>query len=540
MIKITQIVKDKIIIPFMSWLDNSILLHICKWATNNVASLIAIPIAVLAIIVALYTDLFKEKSKEDIGVLGYFKIETYYNTFEAQKGGSQQPLPVKEISYNKDSTSYSHIVFIDKTLSLNDTLIEKEFVDFKNYVKNTLSKRDDKSLNEVKDFKLKNILFHNFLQMILTEKANKRINNLCVYFFDGETVDSHKFKKLPGSANSDAVLNVESISEDELRVLLDSLLQQPLFNDNEIDSNFKILFNEIKVKCSINELKNDNIIITIISDFDHNFDSPNQRNWDRIIKDNISRDVDSANRQYNLIILPTDETRKENSKKIVQTIQKHIVGCDNIVDINLEDFCNNNLDEYEKQNFENNIKAGFYSKNTSNSNTIYFYYPKENIIGFKVAEANIKFQKIKEWRLICSDNIDDNFNYYIKGNRKTGSINGDYVKNNIGDTIKVEMGFTPKINNEQQFRLEIVTQEGNILTYPIEFKEYMQGKFPDFGIWVLNILCIIIITCLLLITIHIKYVCYQKYISGKKVESTIFSSIWVLFVFAFFILQFFL
>lgn len=519
------------IIKLCNWLSNSILLHICRWTTNNVVSLIAIPIAILAIIITLSTDFFKHKLVDIENTSDYFKIKTYYNTF---KDNNQRSLSTDIISYNEDKSDYSHLFFIDITSSIDNEAIDNETIDFQNYILSSVSKRDDNVLTKVQYFKLKNILYHNLLQMILTDKVtNNNIKNLYVCFFDGEQCESHKFKNISGYAKSDAILDVKSIHKDDLREKLGALLYDSLStNKSKQSSNYEILFNEIKQQ--INEFENDDVIVSILSDFDHHSNYPNQKNWNRIIRDNFikRKSKDSKFLQYNLIILPVVESRKENQNLLIQTISKHTLGHGNIVDINLDDFRNGKNHDKDKDNFVNRINASFYSINSSNSHKVHFRYPQENIDGSKFAEARIKLNDIKKWKIISSDILEDTqFDY----NTKTGTINGDWLENeNEADILDVNMQiFNPQENNEK-YRLEAITQHDNIITYPIEFKMYIQSALSDLGIYLLHILSIIITICFIFVSLHIIVIWNNR----RNKESYVFLILWVIFVFGFLWLQF--
>ena len=502
-----------------------------KWLVNNSVSLLAIPFTVLAIIVSLHTDLFKETSK-DKKVSEYFKISTFYNLFEAQKLQKRENFP-KSFIYVEDSTKYSHLLFIDRTLSTENSEVEKSLSNLKKFVLDTLSHKNDKFLNKPTDCNLKNIVLHYFLQNLLPDNESPhKVNKLSVCFFNGKDCESYKFYKSEGSEyNTDAILNFrtqkgkEEEKEKEIRNLLGILLKEKLYK-KEINqkSDFKTLFKTIHAKCNISEFKNEKVIVTIISDFDHDFDNTNDKQWNRIINGYFKREILNTNdfRQYNLIVFPTSLERKQNADRLLNILKDNTSTNNNIINLSLDDFYDNNLDKFEKENFKNRIRASFYSIKNSNTDTLKFYYPKENSLGLKIASAKIQYNRIKTWRIVTENPLEESnriFNYEINNQKCNGKINGDFINNTTNaDSLSIEIKYNPKIDTEK-YRIEIVTTEGNIISYPIEFKEYMQGSLPGFGKWLLDIFCIILIVILISLTIVLSdIIC--RYINGTAIPAT--------------------
>lgn len=133
-----------------------------KWFVNNSISLLAIPFTVLAIIVSLHTDLFKDTSK-DKKVSEYFKIGTFYDLFDKQKKIESKNIPIKEIEVESDVNRYTHIIYIDRTYSTKD-FKEDAYSNFKQNIRDSILSggRYANHINISDSDSLKNIFLHIF------------------------------------------------------------------------------------------------------------------------------------------------------------------------------------------------------------------------------------------------------------------------------------------------------------------------------------------------------------------------------------------
>jgi len=543
---------------FYHWLRNSLVLAICRWIINNAVSLVAIPVTVLAIVVSLNANLFKETSSKVRGTSDYFKIDTYYKFFEKQENIQiDSMVPKQEIHIIPDTTTkYTHLIYIDRTYS---TKIKEElFSVFKTRIRASVEIGEENRHLNIENDSLKNCLFAYFLQKLFLEKGKAfcNVNRIYIRFFDGNICSPYMFNSPPKGIYrpENEYLDVQKITEDKFDEELSNLLKFPLLTlglnetrKQDQKSNFDTLFCDLSRQCK-KFTKDNKLIVTIISDFDHDDSAKiSFNNLREKIPLYFSKKKEII-RQYNLIVYPPSSATAHLSDTLINAINGYIIDYDNVIKIDLKNFGNDFIKDETKwnkkwENFDSQYNASFYSTNMDKDFIIEFYYPKKNVKGIDMPYAKISFKNCLQWRLIDNskdEKISSNRYMYSIENKEDVDcyINGN---RNICDTttytrIDVSMQNEPQI--ESKYKLEVVTNDGRILSYPIEFKEYIQGKLPNFGIWLLNILQIIIVFIFISTLIVWIYHYYEFiYSNRRKIETFFILGIWILLTGAFLLLQ---
>ncbi|MCL2650070.1 MAG: ABC transporter permease [Candidatus Azobacteroides sp.] len=549
---------------FYYWLRNSVLLAICRWIIGNAVSLVAIPITVLAIIVSLHTDLFKETSKHVGDVSDYFKISTYYDVFEKQIDMQNDSLaPKQDINIKQDSvTKYTHIIYIDRTYSTK--INENLFSIFKTQIQESIEIGEEKLHLNIKNDSLKNCLFAYFLQKLFVEKEKTfcNVNRMYVRFFDGNICQPYdKFNNPPDGIYrpENEYLDIQKIDKEkfdkELSKLLNiSLLTPGLNNKQRQDqkSNFDALFGDLAKQCK--KLKDYKLIVTIISDFDHDYDQISFDDLREKIPQYFAKQKKII-RQYNLIAYPPSSATSHLSDTLLNSINEYIIDYDNVIKIDLKNYGNNFINKEETKwnvkwkNFDSQYNAAFYSTNMDENSVIDFNYPKGNAKGISIATARIVFRgDCSQWRLTDysgDEKIGTNkYRYYlgIDGEDENCIVNATYNDCEINKDIFIEINIQNELQKElkeSKYKLEITTTDGRMLSYPIEFKESIQGKLPNFGKWLLNILWIIIVLIFISSIIVWIYHYYDfRYSIRRRNEAFFILFLGILLVFAFLCLQF--
>jgi hypothetical protein len=493
----------------------NILLHkLCKWIIASSTGLIAVPVALLAIIVSLNTNIFKDSNKS---VVELSRLETHYNLLEEQKQIQKDSLAILHpIKIQKDENKYCHILVIDRTYSTSSTTTENNLSGFKQYVKDAINK-DNQNQRKIEiddieklfkkngwEFSTKNTLTLNFYQSLLDEvrnQENNNTNNFLVCFFDGDKCtypldvqNKKEYLSMGGHTWIKTQSNrIDSVENDIIKLAQENLLY-PTQKSTEQKSNFEIMFSEINALC--NELFHGNhIIVTVISDFDHDFDKKSADEWERIVGTALRRE-ENISRQYNLICYPASATRKNSADILLSIIQKHINGFDNLITIDLNNYGNSKFNEFEKNMFKKRMAACFSPINRHNS--IPFHYPKENQQGVKTAKTRIQLPQSGEWRITnySYNETSETKNYHYlndKGIITFAKINGGYINSTQDSILIIEIPYNLQTTAED-YKLEFTTNNGEtFVSYPIDFKEYMKNQIPNYAIALLDLLCVLII-----------------------------------------------
>lgn len=498
-------------------ISDTLVYRLCKWVVASSIGLIAIPIACLAIIVTLYTGLFKGDIKKDKESL--FRIETYYNSFHYQKQIKEDSLAISnlDIETNKrfssieiteNKTQYTHILVIDRTGSTENEPLNDKLTNFYGHVKNCLlpnievDKIEKKFGNKKLSIKhLLSLRYYRELRNKVWDESNyNNTKKIIPVYFDGEefTYPLNKRYEITNEFNPEYY---STTNKDSVRDFIESrTLDDVIISTRNHESDFSLLLKEIQQICS--KFREDTIILTVISDFLHDKKGVN---IEESSIENFKKETGNIF-QYNLIYCPpTNLSKREKSKSLINLLEKHIKGFDNIVTIDLMDYNNQSLENDLINVFDKKI-SDCLSPMQINDKDIHFYYPRYNIQGLDMAKAEIRIKnngKNFSWRIaspidedkeyLCSYSVNEN-----KINKKTFALNKHRDNLNAKDSILfIEMRYNPKIESNK-YRLEIYQDGGNSVAYPIKLLEYMSSDVViKLGMNLLNILCFFIIIIVL-------------------------------------------
>ena len=510
--RVKNIIKNNNIL-----ISGTLVYKLCKWVVASSIGLIAIPIACLAIIVTLYTGLFKGDIKKDKDSM--LRIETYYNSFHYQKQIKEDTLTIStlDIENNKrfstieiteNKTQYTHILVIDRTGSTENEPLNDKLTTFYGYVKNSFLPNIDvdkiEKKNGNKKLSIKHLLSLRYYQelrnKVWDESNYNNTKKIIPVYFDGEKF-TYPLDKRYEITKEFKPEYYSTTNKDSVRDFIETrTLNDKLILTGYHESDFTLLLKEIQKLCSY--FKDDTVILTVISDFLHD---KKEVNIGESSIENFKKETSNIF-QYNLIYCPpANLIKREKSKKLISLLEKHIKGFDNIVTIDLMDYNNQNLENDLINVFDKKI-SGCLSPIQVNDKDIHFYYPRYNIQGLDMAKAEIHIKnngKNFSWRIaspidedkeyLCSYSVNEN-----KINKKTFALNKHCDDLNAKDSILfIEMRYNPKIESNN-YRLEIYQDGGNSVAYPIKLLEYMSSDVViKYGINLLNILCLFIIIIVL-------------------------------------------
>jgi hypothetical protein len=486
-------------------ISNSTLIYsLCKWVVANSTGLIAIPVALLAIIVSLYTGLFKENINDDRNFARMLKIKTYYELFEKQKHIDEDKI-VSNINIKENNAQYTHILVIDRTGSTSNRVLDSKLDLLYNRIKNdflpNIAIENIEKQNNSRKLSMKHLLVLRFYQELRNEAwDNNNFNNtkqIAIIHFDGERFSYPPPDKTYKNTKE---YNFHTTTDKYMvRNLIETRINDELLLTGNHSSDFAAMFNEIQKLC--NSKSGDSIILTVISDFCHDKQS---ENIEESLIENFKRNTSNIS-QYNLIYCPpTDPNDRTKSESLVNLLQKHIHGLDNIITIDLALYDNIYLENDLIDIFDKKI-LGCFSPININAQKIDFYYPKyNNSQGLITANAEIKIKnqgKDFSWRIATptyqkNDNCNHVISYSINeknANKRTFALNRHWHSLKANDSILfIDMRYDHAIETDE-YRIEIIQDGKDFMAYPIQLREYMPKVVASYGNGLLNILCLFII-----------------------------------------------
>ena len=493
--------------PFKLILDSTLCYRLCKWVVSSSMSLIAVPVALLAILVSIFTNLFKEDISDSGNNESLFRLETYYKLFEKQNQISDDTLNVSTIYVKENKTQYTHILVIDRTGSTNNQVLDSKSDLLYNHIKETFLPNifidEIEKQNGNKKLSIKHLLTLRFYQELRNEVSDNNnfnnVNKIAVVYFDGE---QFTYPPLNKSYQYTKEYNFHPTEDKEVvRELIESRIKDKLLLDGTHSSDFPALFKEIQKLCSDNS--NEKIILTIISDFHHD---KQDINIGESTIENFKENTSNIS-QYNFIYCPPSNLQyRVKSDNLISLLEKHTRGFDNIITIDLGDYDNSNLENDLIDIFDKKILGCFSPINfDGDRETIKFYYPKYNAQGLITAKSEIKIKnqgKDFSWRIATpSSQKNENNSFTIlysvndkNAKKKTFTLNKHWHSLNARDsTIFIEMRYDPAIKIDE-YKMEVFQNDGkNFIAYPIKLLEYMPKVISKYGNSLLNILCCIII-----------------------------------------------
>jgi hypothetical protein len=507
-------------------MKSTIMHSILKWIVGSATGLITIPVAILAIIVSIYSDLFKEDSKSH--GKNKFQIKTYYEYFEEQKRIATINGATSTIDIKDDTAKYCHILIIDRTLSTDQD--NKNLSSFYNYVDSLLANPKGKySINsnniikvnkpnkEKPDWKLtiKHLLILRFyLELIVNTNAE----GIIVGFFDGKVMSFPEYTKTGPIETNSLGQEYRLLNDQKSRINLvaDLCKEELLKKESGQISDFRIMFDEINVLCGNPTKTSDGIILTIVSDFDHEGTDIEKSAIENFKKNN------EAILQYNIIYCPPlDTVKRRKSNELIKNLSSNIKGVDHLVTIDLKNYENDRYNIDLVREFNNDLLKCLY-RNKKDSSSVDFYHPKPHMQhNMKTAKAWIDVRNNEkhipyEWRFtteISQKEDKELFMFYAinadNNKRAPYSINDNWREFSGNDSLLLlNIGLNSKLGiNQYNFE---VKHEKTFESHPVVIHEYMTGYIADLGTLILHIFCIFTLVFVFSGTLLVHLKIFQK------------------------------
>jgi hypothetical protein len=531
--------------------NGTISVRVVKWIIGSATGLIAIPIAFLAILVSLYTDLFKDNVSEDNKRV---RLETYYDLFDTQQQISNDSLDISKdnnkrysnISVVENKTPYTHILVIDRTGSTNDNELDNQLTEFYqrvkiSYLPNINIHNINKKFAKGKNLPIKHLIVLRYYQELIDEVGGginpNNSKKILIAYFDGDSKNpnipvTYPLDPIMPNVNINANNHIFEQTNNQSSVMnfVNKITTDTLFLRGNHTSDFNALFDEIGNLCKANA--SDSIILTIVSDFYHDKDISKNVSEKKI--EDFKKNTQNVF-QYNIIYCPSSNLEhKIKSDELINLLQKHTKGVNNLISIDLTDY--QRLEDALMDMFDKKIANCFSPININNQN-IKFFYPKYNSQGVLTAKAEVRLKnntKGYSWRIATpvyrkNDDCDFIVSYSVNDNTRfktTFALNRHYNQQQATDSILfLDIRYNSQLE-ENEYRLEIM-QDGNknFVAFPIHLYEYMPKIVAEYGIGLLNILCILIIlieiACLILLL---------RFVYTNKTKLTDKKRFWIIFI----------
>jgi len=410
-------------------MKNSILYKLLKWMLGGSAiTFFAILISVVLFIFGRYPDLLEYRDTE----FGFCTpLKDYYNFF------SDTTIKTSIISTTSNDTQYCHILIIDRTMStlginedglaiLKDSLSDKLFCNNRQgnifcLDRDTIRVANERVFENTRkkfSFTIQHYLILHYYKKLVSDTRN---NAIIVGFFDGDTTKTG-LDYYPIGKTSDPYIPLPANARDDI---FHKLCKEPLMIPEEYLKNilkhgsqisdFHEMFDEINRLVQQNvSLQNANIILTIISDFDHDEKTRPEITDEEIaiFKRNNCDDNRGENNnkisQYNFIhCIPSDPAKKEKSEELIKKLMKEIEGCVNLVQISTEIF--NKVDPTNHYNFLDNEFMECLNPiiDAKKCSKIMFNYPIINSQGIETTKARIQLPVNFKWKIKTLPHYED-------------------------------------------------------------------------------------------------------------------------------------
>jgi hypothetical protein len=478
-----------------------------EWLFRTI-TIVMIGVSILSIIVSIDGNIFDKKirtftqNKKDSTQNGYkwrnmLNPKTYINFFEEQKKLSDGENIDSIIFEKKDTTTYNHLIVIDRTMStvFTDT---KETHQFCKSLWKSVKNNNSELTKKIDSTDIKKILGAELYFHIL----NNLSVSFCNVFYDGTKDGVPKFKV--GVDNP----HLEWISKDtqnKLQVLY-KLIEDGIYkNENGQKTDIKQVFKEIDSLCNMMH-----IILTIVSDFDHEwFKEKGDNNISNTDIEELLQAIKTKPEQINIVyFVPKDETKRKRSDELVKKLRRNIRGTEqNYIEISTERFKDEIFTKEEFINFETALTQCFSYIHCDTIKPIKFYHPRDNK-DFNTAECKLKISTEDStsyyyWRITTpfQQDISHKEGIFKVGHKQsTFDINGAWHKQKISETLLLKFPLTSRIHSEQ-FNLELV-QDRICKRYTIQFEEYIPYSIADLGLLLIYGILLTLFFFVLIYTIY--------------------------------------
>lgn len=405
-----------------------------NWILRNAFELLIIPITILAVIFGMYADIINDEllpnKSNNFKKNDYYKIDTYLSDFQKEKirNNSIQIQNIFFDSIKSKEKTYNHMLVIDRTYSGKNPPLELKTSSFRDTLEQELINKNYPKQKLEKARSIKSLIAIDFLLEYLESKSNTR--EFLLAFYDGDGADDFTFRRHKNLDLGDIKwVSIKEDNPDFINNCLDEVLDVVKIDSQKTD--FRKIFNNISKNAK------EDMIVTIISDFDHEMNSMNSLEIDTFL---------GKVKKLNILYLPpNNQKKKKKSQKLIEQIKLKFKNNDFLHwgEINFDEYSSEEFDSelWEKYLF---LKGEFFSLTDFSKDQIIFYYPKVNNKGDLISKSslNVKGKSGLEWMIVDNFQNKKRFAGTVKLNGKQKSsfgYNSFYNLNNQSSKIEIDI-----------------------------------------------------------------------------------------------------
>ncbi len=417
-----------------------------NWILRNAFNILIFPITVLSIILGIYGEVIDQRlNNADSKKIDYYKAFTYINFFKHEINTDTLVNNV-ELLFNT-KIKYNHLFILDRTYSTYNPELNTKTFQFQKDLKVLLTDDfKDSFLNQSDKFTTKRLIILSIYQALIRQSNT---SNFCVAFYDG---DNTGLKFLDFEDQNETPVWFNCSNNDTKKLLINKLNNYQIYKKlNSQSTDFDEIFKTIK------DVDTTNMIVTIVSDFDHELKSIEETTIENLQK--------GKNKivQFNIVYLPPENSLSKQrslhlikllSSKFNNDILKHII-------IDLNDFYNENYNQEIFNSF--NIKRNQCFNKIESSENIYFYYPKKDFEGSNIVKSKILVKNSESlnqlyWKISTNNNERYPFNgtFIYPNIDQTSNFNLNGIWHNFpqsNDTLEVNFRLNSIENDQPDFNI---------------------------------------------------------------------------------------
>lgn len=454
-----------------------------NWILRNAFNLLIFPITILSIILGIYGEVIDQRlNYTDSRKINYHKASTYFGFFENEINND---ISVNNIELlEKPATKYNHLFILDRTYSTYNPELDSKTSLFQKDLKTLLNDDfKDSFLNQSDKFTTKRLIVLSIYQALIRQSNT---SNFCVAFYDG---DNTGFKFLDFEDQNDTPVWFNCSNNDTKKLLINKLNNYQIYKQlNSQNTDFDEIFKTIK------DVDTTNMIVTIVSDFDHEL---------KFIEETIIENLQKGKNkiiQFNIVYLPPEKLLSIQhslnvinllSSKFNNDILKHIK-------IDLNDFYNENYNQEIFNSF--NIKRFQCFNKIESRENIYFYYPKKDFEGSNIVKSKILIKNVESsnklyWKISTNNDKNYPFNgtFLYPNIDQVSNFNLNGIWHNfppLNDTLEVNFRLNSIENDQPDFNI-YNSILGVTQTHKAIFIKLMPSSVATVGLYSLYVIFIL-------------------------------------------------
>ena len=391
-----------------------------RWISKNYFRLISIPLTLITVIIGIYGHAFDQelRSKSDRG--NWHNLEYFIDFFNTHVYKGVDELTAKGVRLDKSpERKYNHLIILDRTASTINPAIGNRIKSFNERLVDSLRKDFGKtviSFDQQSD--TKKLIVHRIYQEIIHAQ---NCQNLKFLFYDG---DKQGLKPYTYDSQTGVSEWRPCTNEANRRDYIELLCQKNIyFKSPNQATDFSEVFSDVS--------KNDtsNLVLTIISDFDHELSNLSEDDIEK-----LQYGSDSLV-QFNIIYIPTsDHSKRKRSNQLVKLLREKFEYVFNYTEINIEDNIDEDFNNQQYELFNNKVNQSF-STVLVDSSQINFYYPNDDVMGYVTAYSHLKDssgynKRILQWRISPSLPTGNDYFFFGKYRAKDKKVFTRFKLNN--------------------------------------------------------------------------------------------------------------